>query len=469
MSDQDLSTATWRSPETVDSDSETVLSDSTQSQDSVVPPPTQGAGPRPRPPPPPQPQNSGRGRGQPTPAQPAPIVVEADVHVVPNPDPVNPQVVDPLVGIFNELAVDEPDVDMERLAELEAQVAAAAVGSKRTIAVQAFEEPTATMSAELWLSNLERQQQVSKEDDNTMLNAALFALKGKAGIWRRNLELTEAAELTDFAIFKTSFTQRFGKDRSATDLLSLLKDVKQNPNESVRDFSDRLGVNLRTLANALVVKLPAINPNNNTDAARLIADGNRTHRDQGFIRAFTDMQMLYFCSGLHEKIRSYIEPKFSEFTSYDQMLERACDVERSNRSVTTTPMAPLNPSGTQSEPTMASLLKEINALKSLQRSTQSGQQRPATSPSGGTQPKRGPPGPDLVKRAHLNAKIQKQQSFRFCNKCRQWGKHVQNECRANKTEIASLTPQDPGLPPSEGTPLTDWFWDGKPTVPPTGN
>ena len=211
------------------------------------------------------------------------------------------------------------------------------------------------------------------------------------------------------------------------------------------------------------------NPNNNTDAARLIADGNRTHRDQGFIRAFTDMQMLYFCSGLHEKIRSYIEPKFSEFTSYDQMLERACDVERSNRSVTTTPMAPLNPSGTQSEPTMASLLKEINALKSLQRSTQSGQQRPATSPSSGTQPKRGPPGPDLVKRAHLNAKIQKQQSFRFCNKCRQWGKHVQNECRANKTEIASLTPQDPGLPPSDGTPLTDWFWDGKPTVPPTGN
>jgi len=176
---------------------------------------------------------------------------------------------------------------------------------------------------------------------------------------------------------------------------------------------------------------------------------------------------MYFCSGLNREIRTFIEPKFSDFTSYDQMLEKACEVERTCRG--TTPATPMAPLTSQQQPP-PDYMRELQSLKEMMRKMQTGSSRPQQQQpqqaSGGA---RGPPGPDLARRAQLNTKIQKSTSFKFCNKCKQWGKHITPECRATKTQISALTPQDPSSQPPESTPLTDWFWDGKPTSTQQGN
>ena len=159
------------------------------------------------------------------------------------------------------------------------------------------------------------------------------------------------------------------------------------------------------------------------------------------------------------------------------MVNVACDVERSHLSgAGATPMAPVQATHDNE---LARVLAELQALKQMQRSAQSGnntnrfgltqQQRQPQSP--GTQTgTRGPPGQDPVKRVNLNARIQKANTWRFCTKCRQWGKHLHNECRANKSRIATLAPMDPSTPPPDSQPLSDWFWDTQPiTPPPPGN
>ena len=476
MSNKETDTA-WRDPV---SDTDSTVSSAHTVEDISLRPPPFPPGTLVQPVNPVLPAGRGRGRGF---VQPQ-LQVQVDVHPAPHVDPlidifdnlnVEDQVAPPVLPVLQHIEEDVAgDIMAERIAELEAQIARL-TQNKRGVSVSVFEEPSASMSAELWLSNVERQQRVLNESDEAMLNAALYSLKGKAGIWREKMELTGAPELTDFKVFKNSFLNRFGKDRSATDMLSLLKDVTQRPGESVKDFSDRLGVQLRTLANVLVKKLPqTLPPPTDDEAGRRLAAQHKTHRDDGFLQAFIDMQSLYFCSGLYKEYRQFMEPKFSEFDSYEKMLEKACDVERTVKSGSggATPMAPIS---SNQDPQLETLMNEIKGLKTLTRNLQSGQgSRPAnpaySGSNSGATPKKSPPGPDLVKRAHLNAKIQKNTTqHRYCNKCRQWGRHITNECRANKTEIAALNPMDPAVPPSDSQPVSDWFWDSKPTTPPSGN
>ena len=358
----------------------------------------------------------------------------------------------------------------QRLKELEAELAAEkAKMNHRNISVPTFEEPTATTSAELWLSNVERLQKAIGAKDDAMLNAALCALKGKAGTWRENMELDkDCQEVKDFKVFKKAFLVRFGKDRSASDLLALLQNVSQKSGEGVRDFSDRLGVGLKTLANALVNEVPddeADVDDDGQNVADQLRDRVNDARREGFLLAFRELQSLYFCSGLTTDLRKLIEPKFGEFKNYNEMVEKACEFERAFKSVNPVPMA-----GVQSSDAFASFTNELKSLNTMLRSTQSGQK-----PRGGQQQQQqqqqqnsGQKAPDPVARARLNARVQKAKEFRWCSKCKQWGRHVANECRARKTEIAALTPMDPTAPPPDGTPLADWYWDKQP-LPTSGN
>ena len=308
---------------------------------------------------------------------------------------------------------------------------------KATLNIAEFSGPTEALSTELWLSNLARQQEAVGATDNQVLNAALCALKGTAGRWRQSMEVQEANPVvTDFGEFKTAFLKRFGKDRSATDLLSLLKNLNQNSGEPVRDFADRINLNLRMLAKALLAKQPAIQ-----------AQATRKVRDDAFIAAFDALRSLFFCSNLHESLRKLVEPKFAEVEDMEKLVELACEFERTQKQ----PRAVAAVAATEDQKIKA-LTAEINALKSWQRST---------NPQNNTKQGQGQPAQDGKtpdqRRIALAKRIAKGNKYKFCTKCRQWGKHIVAECRAKKPEIAALTAMDPEVMP-EGEP-SDWFFD----------
>ena len=342
----------------------------------------------------------------------------------------------------------EDDFDMEdmanRLQALEQALAdarAANPAAQKSITVPPFEEATASLSAELWISNLDRQKTSIGCTDPQMLNAALCALKGKAGTWREGLELNKAVETTDFTRFRSSFLKRFGKDRSATDLIGLLRDVQQKKEEGVRDFSDRLGVSLQTLANNLILSLPDNPP----------AGQDKPSRDAGFTLAFTHLRGLYFVSGIKEALRTRVEPRYNEFTSYDKMVEVTCEIERTLAS---------EASGSKKQVASVDInqkldlaLKELAAFKTFSKQSTSGNQR-------GQQQSQGGNSDEKAKRkafVKLAKKVQKKNTWRFCNRCKTWGKHIAPECRVPQAELSAIQAQDQECEPP-GPPI-DKFWD----------
>lgn len=333
-----------------------------------------------------------------------------------------------------------------QLAALQNQVAApggaaaAAPAQPRSVTVPEFSAPSEQLSAELWISNLNRQQTAINATDAQMLNAALCALKGTAGRWREGLELSQSRELTDFTYFKTQFSKRFGKDRSATDLLALLRDLSQKNSEPVRDFADRINVNLRTLCIALQAKLP-----DEPDEDR------RNIRNDGYSAAFNNIRSLFFCSGLRDSLRAKVEPKFAETDDFHRLIEIACEFERTSKEKLG--IASLgSDSKDQLQKQLEDSKKEIAALKAL---TGKGRGQKPKNNNGSTQ-QQGQPGSGEGKIRYAQ-KISKLTKWKYCKKCQQWGKHGNTECRANKTSIEALTPMDEEVMPSG--PVTDWYFD----------
>lgn len=408
----------------------------------------------------------GRGRGTPSPARqfnidsssedepPAPPPVDAIVHVEqgdPDMEALQQrnqeleQRLQAVEGLLNQGgAAGGQNVNIMPIAAAAAAVPAV---QPRNISVTTFEENTQTMSAELWVSNLDRQRDSIQVTKDQMLNAALCALKGKAGLWRQNLELNDSPNIKDYDLFKQCFLKRFGRDRSASDLLALLHDVKQKQSETVRDFADKVNVHIRTMANTLVLKLPAVAPVNQTPASVAEAALKQTNRDEGYLLAFQDMKTLYFCSGLTEALRTRVEPKLSEIQSFDNLVEAACEFERT-----------LKPEKTSSatisalEQQLKDNNKEIAQLKQFVKSSGGNSQgsQSQNSSSGSST------GSSNAK-FKLAKKIVKRTEFVFCTKCKQWGKHRAPECRRPAKEIQALQAMDEEVKPS-GT-ASDPFWE----------
>ena len=342
----------------------------------------------------------------------------------------------------------EYDNLLQQLQALQGQLAGdgdAAPRQARQLTVPEFSAPSEALSAELWLSNLRRQQQAVGAQDEQMLNAALCALKGTAGRWREQLELENADECNNFATFKTGFLKRFGKERSARDLLTLLKDLQQRATEPVRDFADRINLNIQTLAKAMQTKLPDM-PNQN----------NRGHRNDGFLLAFNNMRSIYFCSGLRESLRTKVEPKFAETNDFQRLIEWACEFERTGKDKAAIAALQMeNPDGLKKQ--LEDSRREIAALRAA--AGQGGRKNPGQN-NGGGGGQRGNGGGnqgDGQGRVRFAQKIAKVNKWKFCKKCQQWGKHAQSECRAPKARYEQLNPMDAEQMPS-GQPV-DWYFD----------
>ena len=321
----------------------------------------------------------------------------------------------------------------------------------RSITVTPFEEVTNVMSAELWVSNLDRQRVSLQATREQMLNAALCALKGKAGRWRQNLEINQSPEIGDYDDFKKAFLKRFGRDRSSSDLLALLRDVNQANNESVRDFADKVNIHIRTLGNTLGTRMVPVAADGNTAAARQEAERRTAIKKTGYLEAFADMKILYFVSGLKDTLRQRVEPRLSEITDFDKVVDCACEFERTLRmDASTKPILSM-------EAKLDSALKEIAAFKSMANNVTRGNSGNQQSSSGqGNRPSPPQiPGWSAAK-AKLTRKIQRRNQFRYCQKCHQWGKHIAPECRRNTREVASLNPMDEDQAP-QGEPYDSYY------------
>ena len=306
----------------------------------------------------------------------------------------------------------------------------------KVLTIPEFAAPTEGQSAELWISNLKRLKLTAGATDDQALNAALCALKGTAGLWRENLEMENHPACSNLATFYEEFVKRFGRERSASDLLGLLKNLKQKPNEPVRDFADRINLNLLTLGNAMKGKLADLATQPETD-----------QRNAGFMTAFMNLRPIYFCSGLLEYLRTKIEPRYSETEDFDKLKELACELERTSKD--SQKVMALESKSKADKEALAKANAEIAALKKSSQVKPGGNQGQNKSNEGnkeGTGPTR------------FQKKIFKVNKWKWCDKCKQWSKHIASECRGSKQQIASLTPMDPEVPPEETT-VTDWYFD----------
>ena len=315
----------------------------------------------------------------------------------------------------------------------------------KSIMVTEFSGPTTTMSVELWISNLERQQAALAATDAQMLNAALCSLRGVAGKWREEKEASGATCINTLADFKAAMLKRFGKDRTPTDLLALLKNLAQTQDEPVRDFADRISLNLQIMSKSLKTKLPNIPPQEETANSRELARVKTAARDNGFNLAFNHLKAMFFISGLQPELRTRVEPKFATTEDLDTLVEHACEFER----VLAKNKTNLASITSQSDPEVAKLVAEINSLKARFNNNLSKDNK-------GTPPQQQQKG-KLTGKAKLADRIKKVNRHKFCTNCKQWGKHIATECRYTKTQLASLSAMDPAEQP-EGEPK-DAFWD----------
>ena len=306
----------------------------------------------------------------------------------------------------------------------------------KVLTIPEFAAPTEGQSAELWISNLKRLKLTAGATDDQALNAALCALKGTAGLWRENLEMENSPACTNLATFYEEFVKRFGRERSASDLLGLLKNLKQKPNEPVRDFADRINLNLLTLGNAMKGKLADLATQPETD-----------QRNAGFMTAFMNLRPIYFCSGLLEYLRTKIEPRYSETEDFDKLKELACELERTSKE--SQKVMALETKSKADKEALAKANAEIALLKKSSQVKSGGNQGQNKSNEGNKE-STGP--------TRFQKKIFKVNKWKWCDKCKQWSKHIASECRGSKQQIASLTPMDPEVPPEEAT-VTDWYFD----------
>ena len=313
-----------------------------------------------------------------------------------------------------------------------------------------------TVQIEAWCRAVDRHitqagWEGDEEKNKKGATAAIEQLREVASDWADNLLDDNEAAYNSWALLKPKLIARFSSHQNASQQVRGIANLTQKQAESVAVFYDRVQTGLRR-----VCQMPMQDIDNITD--RNVADvryGAKLIRNHIMGRMFV--------AGLRVDIRKTVEAQITNDHDLDDIKAAAIRAETSDGSpakasnvaaiasmqlqtsppmgATALPVATVPPqtAGT----TNADALKaEIAALSSrLNQFTAGGNKRQgqgrrsggnATTTSSPAQPR--PPF--------------SQRNWTYCFRCKQWGVHIQSECKLSMEDIRQLSPQNKSEKPS---------------------
>ena len=145
---------------------------------------------------------------------------------------------------------------------------------------------------------------------------------------------------------------------------------------------------------------------------------------RGFIACRDLFEAAIFLNGLKSDIRMYIEMDLKETSTAEDIYEMARTTEIALNSKSTHKVAMIE---VQNDGTLQAIQREVKELK---KSLDTSSERVAAVGK-----------KEKASKDRIKNKPMGQRAAMLCWKCKQWGKHLREECKLTSDEIARLTPQ----------------------------
>ena len=287
-----------------------------------------------------------------------------------------------------------------------------------------------TISVEAWCRAVDRyaEKQGWRDGDLHKKGAAvaLDMLREAANEWAENLLEAKPDTYNNWIALKAAIIERFSPHRNAAQRVKAITLLQQRANEPVGEFFDRVETAVRVTNKPVLEAVPEGNAKKDTI--------------KGIRLAMDTFHKNLFVAGLRPEIRKPVERSMEDEDTPTDVLKCAQRAESTEGLAKNVGIAAINADGAAAFPGHASqtsgllsnddLKAEIAALTTrLNQFTGGAKGKKANTP--------GTPRPPFGQR-----------QWTFCFKCKQWGVHVQSECRLSTEELSRLTPQKRSDKPS---------------------
>ncbi len=275
-----------------------------------------------------------------------------------------------------------------------------------------------TITAEAWIDQVDRHITVLHWSPEQTAGAAIEAMREDANIWRENLGYSSETKplITDWTLLRPVFLARFTKLKNRAARVQALGQLKQG-NESVHAYHDRVTHSLNKLTALKMSQRPA---------------GPRT---EGYLECREDLQAAIFLCGLKPELKTAVETELEETSSLKDILKRALKVEQAHVSRSTHKMASMemgeDGGGAQHQGRDMAEIKDL--IRSMNPGGATEAKETVAAFKAGSKPKKKGTVNSIPMATRTNAIL--------CWKCKQWGKHLQTECKLSSEAIGRLTPQ----------------------------
>ena len=355
-------------------------------------------------------------------------------------------------------------------ADLSAQLAA--YGNRAPVVSQEAKLPnyegfTDSRPAEVWFARAENVAAQYGWSDLRFIEAATGALTKGAEAWLRNLQFQAqvgSRTLKDKAEFKKAFLKQFDVSKSVAGQTKSLASLKQEKDEKVQTFYVRVSNTLNELVEEYAADsgwAPDADANGgigNDDARRLRTVYNFVEKK---------LKTMYLVNGMHSNIADIVRPRLRELQRAGKsVLDAAVEAEVSVSSsrpgagggAAASALASID-WGDTTEDVRETIIAAFHARGGGRGGRGGGRGGGGRGGFGGG----GRGGAGGGKQLNLRA-IQSRQRPRYCQNCRQWGRHKVNECRHTASEISAMAAEDPLARP-DPCDLVDKCYDGKDEIP----
>ena len=321
--------------------------------------------------------------------------------------------------------------------------------------------------ADAWFERASNVALANNWTDKRFIEAAVNAMTKDAESWvkqQRYLnDMKRSDSLTNRATFKTAFFKQFDKSKSPSSQTRTITNLKQGKKENVNSFYVRV---CNTFSETVTDQKAAKNwqpnepnqqvlPNNDFVAMQAVAD----YVQERLISVF-------FVDGLVPSIGDIIRPRMKELQAEgkDALLNAAKEAELAlpaRKTSDPAEIAAVVEAATRQGMDEGATEAMVSAFKSYQQRKKGGGGQQGQ--GGGRRRGRGG-ARGLPDGQHLQA-IKARGRPRFCDRCKQWGRHERDECRHTRQQIAAMSAMNPSNPPSRSA-LHDKCFDDKTEMPP---
>ena len=330
----------------------------------------------------------------------------------------------------------------------------------RTVATQETKIPqfagfSDDRSAEVWYQRAESVANQFGWSDQRFIEAATNCFTKSAEAWYLNekfrAENTGSKTLKDREEFKKAFLKQFDVTKSIASQTRSLATLKQEKDENVNAYWVRVSITVNELLSEYRDERGW-----QPDPGSEERPSNHAYRCMVVLNNFADdkLKVMYFVHGLLPSIGEVIRPRVKEIQREGHsVLDAAREVEIAQGRNKTSAASTAASGGVAAldaidwTDTPAATRDAVIAAFSTRggRGGRGGGGRGGGSRGGG----RGRGGRGGGQSREPNVfNIQSRERARYCQRCRQWGKHKKEECRHTDAQISAMTAMNPNQRPS---------------------